>query len=164
MRLLRQDRIEAVPLLLLARLQFRLVIRPLVQVVDSLPRLVRHLLAKLDHLCEDDLLFGSEQADPTDLLEIHAHRVVNARRLSDGFNNRFRRLSDFRCSHFEKCRCCRLRIKNLYAVRLDLREIASARFRNPCQFRRWINLRWCTLPRLGALRWKRQLGCNGLPC
>ena len=78
-RLLRQDWIKAIPLLLLARLQLCLVVRPLVQVVNGLPRLVRHLLTKLDHLCEDDLLFGSEQADPTDLLEIHAHRVVNAR-------------------------------------------------------------------------------------
>ena len=30
------------------------------QVVDGLPRLVGHLLAELNHLGEDDLLFGGE--------------------------------------------------------------------------------------------------------
>ena len=59
-RLSGERRIKAVPLLLLARLEFRLVIGPLMQVVDGLPRLVGHLLAELNHLGEDDLLFGGE--------------------------------------------------------------------------------------------------------
>ena len=78
MRLGGERRIKAVPLLLLARLELGLVVRPLVQVVDGLPRLVGHLFAKLNHLGEDDLLFSGEQANAANLLEVHANWVINA--------------------------------------------------------------------------------------
>ena len=78
-RLSGEHRVKAVPLLLLARLEFRLVMGPLVQVVDGLPRLVGHLLAELNHLGEDNLLFSGEQPNTTNLLEVHAHRIVDTR-------------------------------------------------------------------------------------
>ena len=78
-RLRGQRWIKAVPLLLLARLEFRLVIGPLMQVVDGLPRLVGHLLAELNHLGEDNLLFGGEQSNATNLLEVHANWIVDTR-------------------------------------------------------------------------------------
>ena len=79
MRLGGECRIQAVPLLLLARLQLRLVVRPLMQVVDGLPRLVGHLLAELNHLGEDDLLLTGKESNATNLLEVHANWIVDTR-------------------------------------------------------------------------------------
>ena len=42
------------------------------------PGLLDDLLAELDGLGEDDLLLGVQQRDLADLLEVHAHRVVDA--------------------------------------------------------------------------------------
>ena len=151
-RLLGNDWIEAVPLLLLARLQLRLVVRPLVQVVDRLPRLVRHLLAKLNHLGEDDLLFGGEQPDATDLLQVHADWIVNAHRLRHRLGDRLCDLRHLWRRNLQQRCGGGLWIKDLYAVRLNLSEIASARLSDPSKLRRWIRLRSRPLLHCATLR------------
>ena len=151
-RLLGNDRIKAIPLLLLARLQLRLVVRPLVQVVDRLPRFVCHLLAELDHLGEDDLLFCGEQPNTTDLLQVHADRIVNADRLGHRFGDRLGDLRHFGRRNLKQRRSGGLWIKDLYAVRLNLSEIASARLSDTCKLRRWIWLRSRPLLRRPTLR------------
>jgi hypothetical protein len=38
---------------------------------------LHQLLAELDRLGQDDLLFGRQKGDPADLLEVHPDRVVD---------------------------------------------------------------------------------------
>ena len=63
---------------LLARLGFRPVACPLPQRQHRLLRLVDDLLAELDRLGQHDLFLGVEQRHLADLLEVHAHRIVDA--------------------------------------------------------------------------------------
>ena len=63
---------------LVAGLLLGLVLGPLPQREDGLPRLVDDLLAELDRLGQHDLLLGVEQRDLADLLQVHADRVVDA--------------------------------------------------------------------------------------
>ena len=93
------------------------------QVVDRLPGFVCHLLAELDHLGEDDLLFGGEEADATDLLEVHANGVVDARRFRDRLHRiRLRDLG--RSFRNEECRRS-LRAEHLDSIDFDFGEIRS---------------------------------------
>ena len=139
-RLLGQDRIKSIPLLLLARLEFRLVVGPLMQVVDRLPRLVRHLLAELNHLGEDDLFFGGEEANTANLFKVHAYRIVDADRFGHHFAYRLGDLCHLWGRNLEQRCGGSFRIKDLYAVCLDLREVASSWFSDPGELRRWIQL------------------------
>ena len=63
---------------LLAGLGLRSVARPLPQGQHRLLGFVDDLLAELDRLGEDDFLLGVEQRHLADLLEVHAHRIVDA--------------------------------------------------------------------------------------
>ncbi len=68
---------QAVLRLLRASLALGVVQGPLVEADHGLPRLLDHLLAELDRLGEHDLLFGGQQGDLADLLEVHPDRVVD---------------------------------------------------------------------------------------
>ena len=61
-----------------ARLALGVVLGPLPEGEDGLPRLLDDLLAELDRLGQDDLLLGVQERHLADLLEVHPDRVVDA--------------------------------------------------------------------------------------
>src|SRR5215213_2955277 len=63
--------------LLGARLALRVMERPLVKRHDPHPGRLDELLTELDRLREDDFLFGGEEGDLADLLEVHPNRVID---------------------------------------------------------------------------------------
>ena len=62
--------------------------RPLVEIEDREGRVANDLVAELDPLGEDDLLFGSQKWNASDLAQVEPDRVLGlelVRRLDDDF-------------------------------------------------------------------------------